>query len=573
MTGKSVAASASDLLDKLIDKVNKHGDDMTEAQKAKFIESHLPDGANLDALGRAARDRFDTVRAKKNLTEDDASALEVIADIHNTILAKPLDASDDTDDTDGDEPPKADDGRDDEPLADASPAAIEGEVVEPKGELVGSAPMGLMPHKAGRKTLGSTGTATFVLKAERDAGGIRTGDEIKTENDLGSACVDVLQSLSDHSGSDMRQLPIARWSHAGQTPILTPDMNPMEVKGILDKNGDPSQITFNTKTKTFGQGFCSPSEIDYTLCPPASTEGRINLPSIVIRRGGVRIVRDEDFSDVYGSGVGCWTEAEEIARTDPKPCYSVPCPEWDEIRLNICSLCIEAPMLTAWAFPEWIASAVAKRLAAFEHQLSCALVTAMEARAVVVPPLAAASGGLVSTILGYIELQAMDMKYRHRFSPNMVLEAVMPLWLLGAIRSDLTKRCGFDSIAKADAYINTLFANIKVRPQWIYNWQDAYCTGVDTDFGGVNPPAKWPDTVKILLYPAGTFQAARGELVRVSGVRNDPQLLRQNVELALFLEVYWGLVNRCPEARLLTIPVCPNGATGGCTEIDCATAV
>lgn len=345
----------------------------------------------------------------------------------------------------------------------------------------------------------------------------------------------------------------------------------MDVERALEKNGDPSQITFNSKTKTFGQGFCSPSEIDYTLCPPASTEGRWNVPSTVVRRGGVRIVRDETFADVYGSGVGCFTEAEEIARTDPKPCYSVGCPEFDEIRLNLCSLCIEAPILTAWAFPEWIAGSVAKRLAAFEHQLSCNLITAAEATATVVPPLTTPAGGLVPTVLGFVELQTMDIRYRHRLSPNAMMEAVMPLWLLGAMRSDLNKRCGVDMISKADAYINQLFANINVRPQFIYNWQDAFCSGVPTDFGGTNPPTAWPATARIMVYPAGTFQAARGEIVRVSGVRNDPQMLRENVELALFLEVYWGLIDRCPEARVLTVPVCPDGSTGGCKEITCPT--
>lgn len=188
MTGKSAAASASDLLDKLINKLDKFGSDKSESERATLIKSHLPDNFDVDKLTSVARDRFDKVRGKKELTDADASMLESLADIHNTVLPSALstggdviDAIDDTGTGDSD----TDDGDD----SDDTGPVLEGEVVSdtPSRELVGSAPMGLLPHAG--KVLSATGkpNATFILKAERDTNNVRSGDEITSQEDLGQA--------------------------------------------------------------------------------------------------------------------------------------------------------------------------------------------------------------------------------------------------------------------------------------------------------------------------------------------------------------------------------------------------
>lgn len=551
-----------------------------DGDRAPIITAAISaEGVDRDALAAAAVDRFNAVRPTVADSDTAVADLELLAEIHNGITAFcgsdcatttiPAPGNDTATTATTETAPSVN--------TDTAPdAALTGEILPPAApapvaaSLTTTAPFGQLSHTGPRGNGVATVRHGYTLQAKRDLSDLRAGANVDKAADLGRLAVDALTALQEMGGTDAQRTPIAAWSYTGNGQIITPDMPVAQVGQILDQNVDLSRIAFDAKTKTFGAGFCSPSEIDYNVCPPADVADLWDVPSITVRRGGVRYPVSEDFSTVYGSGVGCWTEAEEIARTEDKPCYMVDCPDFEEIRLNICSLCIQAPMLTAWGYPEWVAAAVTNRLAAFEHRLSANLIAAAAASATVVAPInppgtgdAPYGPGLAALVFGYVELQATDMRYRHRWAQSRPLEVVFPAWFRGALRSDITKRAGWDSIAKTDQYINEKFAAINVRPQWVVNWQDAFASGTATDMGGTTPPTTWPARVKFLLYPAGAFQRARGEITRVSGVRNDPQLLRQNVELALFLEVYWGLISRCPEARLLDIPVCPTGMTGG----------
>lgn len=559
----------SELLDQLLTDLRA-----ADGDRAPILTAAITADTDRDALSAAAVDRFNALRPQAADSEDAARDLELLAEIHGAVTAYCAGGCS-TDTTDTSETAAS--------VTTDTTAPATGEVLT--GEIVPPAPAAPVAASVTTAPFGSLGTTTrpggtlatkpsYTLQAKRDIGDISSGAPIKAKADLGRLAADALQSLSELGGTDAQRTPIAAFQYTGDK-LITPEMTEAQVGAILD-DVDMSRIAFNSKTMTFGAGFCSPSETDYTVCPPADVSDLWDVPTRTVRRGGIRYPVSEDFASVYGSGVGCWTEAEEIARTEDKPCYMVDCPDFEEIRLNICSLCIQAPLLTTWGFPEWVAGAIANRLAAFEHRLSANLIAAAAAASTVVAPLNAPGTGdapfgpgLTGLLFPYVDLQATDMRLRRRLSRSTPMEAVFPYWFLGALRSDITKRMGWDGISQTDAYINSKFAAINVRPQWIVNWQDAFASGVATDMGGTTPPTTWPARVKFMLYPAGTFQRARGEIVRVSGVRNDPQLLRQNVELALFLEVYWGLINRCPESRLFDIPVCPDGETGGTGAIAC----
>lgn len=456
--------------------------------------------------------------------------------------------------------------------------AVSGEVVPaptaPFGALAYTPPNGGSQRPTTTLALNSD---TWTMQAKRDAGGVRSGQDVTDPVALGTLANDAFNVLGElTSGIDRQVTPIANFRYTGSDrAVIGPDMTTRQIGEALDNNVDLSKIAFDAKTATFGTGFCSPSETQYGVeCPTADLADLWDVPPVVITRGGLRYPVVEDFGSVYGDGVGCFTEAEEIARTEDKPCYLVPCPEFEEVRLNLCSMCIQAPILAQFAYPEWIADAVARRLVAFEHRLSANLVAAAESIATVVAPVPADGTnygpGFAALLFGYLDLQATDMRYRNRYARNRVLDVVMPAWLLGILRSDVTKRTGWDGIVQTDAWINSKFAALNLRPQWIVDWQDAFASGVATDMGGTTPPTAWPTRAKILMYAPGSLQAGRGDIVRITGVRNDPQLLRQNVELALFVEVYWALINRCPEVRLLDIPTCPTGQTAG-SPVDAIT--
>jgi hypothetical protein len=153
-------------------------------------------------------------------------------------------------------------------------------------------------------------------------------------------------------------------------------------------------------------------------------------------------------------------------------------------------------------------------------------------------------------------------------SPEATLEMVAPYWLLGVLRSDLAKRNGFDNpMSVSDADIRSWFTLRGASPQWVYDWQDGYGTPPGT-IGGATPPTEWPDEVQILLYAAGTWVRATQDIITLDAVY-DSTLFRINRFNALFTEEGLCVIQRCPDSRLLTIPLCPTGRSGAQAEPAC----
>ena len=49
----------------------------------------------------------------------------------------------------------------------------------------------------------------------------------------------------------------------------------------------------------------------------------------------------------------------------------------------------------------------------------------------------------------------------------------------------------------------------------------------------------------------------------------DSVLLGQNDYTALFTEEGWLVAQRCPDSRIVSVPVCPDGATAAGVDIAC----
>lgn len=406
----------------------------------------------------------------------------------------------------------------------------------------------------------------FAALAAGDTHGYTAGQKFTQFGDIASVALDKIKGLSD-GGDGFTRTGIATWQDTGR-PDLYQGMSALEAGAVLDRVTDPSRLgTFDSKTMTFGQGWCRPSDLLLDLCPPASLDGMWDVPSLTISGAGIRFPIDTTFADVYSNAGFCLTEAEEIARTEDKPCYMVPCPDFDEVRLQFCGLCIEAGTLVDIAYPQLIASYVAKALVAFQHRLNARALADAWAKSTkndmstgtgAIP--ARGLPGLIATVLNSVAMNASHLRYKHRLSLTAPLEVVMPAFLRDMLQADAALRGAVENlIGTSFTTINSWFAVRSLRPQWVYDFDDAYSDSNTTKWGGVNVPKTWPTTVKILIYPAGTFAVANRPMVRVSGVRNDPQLLRQNIFLALFLETAYAVVSRCPEAIGLTIPTCVSG--------------
>lgn len=312
-------------------------------------------------------------------------------------------------------------------------------------------------------------------------------------------------------------------------------------------------------------GWCAPSETVYDLLEDESRDGLISLPEINVTRGGIKFTKGPKFADLYSAPSFNFTEEEAKAgkyaptsATDPtnkvgaKPVYNVPCTEFEEVRLSAAGIHVQANLLQQRGYPELVARTIRGALVAHEHKMSERIIASMERQSTAVS-MDSGQIGAAAPILTAIELQVEHYRYAQRLSRSTTLEAVFPYWVHGAIRTDLSRREGVDLIDVNDARIDAWFKARGVNPQFVYDWQAL--TGDASAFKA------WGASLKFLLYSAGTFVKGGQDVITLDTVY-DSVLLGQNDYTALFTEEGYLVAKRGHDARVVTVPLNPNGGTG-----------
>lgn len=312
-------------------------------------------------------------------------------------------------------------------------------------------------------------------------------------------------------------------------------------------------------------GWCAPSETVYDLLEDESRDGLISLPEINVTRGGIKFTKGPKFADLYAAPSFNFTEAEAkegkyqpTSATDPtnkvgaKPVYHVPCTDFEEVRLSAAGLHIQANLLQQRGYPELVARTIRGALVAHEHKMSERIIASMETQSTAVS-MDAGQIGAAAPILTAIELQVEHYRYAQRLSRSTTLEAVFPYWVHGAIRTDLARRQGVDLMDVPDSRIDAWFRSRGVNAQFVYDWQAL--TGEPGAF------KVWPGSLKFLLYSAGTFVKGSQDVITLDTVY-DSVLLGQNDYTALFTEEGYLVAKRGHDARVVTVPLNPNGGTG-----------
>lgn len=311
-------------------------------------------------------------------------------------------------------------------------------------------------------------------------------------------------------------------------------------------------------------GWCAPSETVYDLLEDESRDGLISLPEINVTRGGIKFTKGPKFADLYAAPSFDFTEEDAKAgkylpdtagsgnKVGAKPVYQVPCTNFEEVRLSAAGMHIQAGLLQQRGYPELVARTIRGALVAHEHKMSERVIAAMEAQSTAVS-LDTGQIGALAPVLTAIELQVEHYRYAQRLSRSTTLEAVFPYWVRGAIRTDLSRREGVDLTDVPDSRIDAWFRSRGVNPQFVYDWQAL--TGEAGTF------KVWPGSLKFLLYSAGTFVKGGQDVITLDTVY-DSTLLGQNDYTALFTEEGYLVAKRGHDARVVTVPLNPNGGTG-----------
>lgn len=338
---------------------------------------------------------------------------------------------------------------------------------------------------------------------------------------------------------------------------------------------------------TAAAGWCAPSQNDYDLCRNwSSGVGLLDLPTVTVTRGGINYTDEPTFPAIYanavaaGGGSNFLSEAQVIADT-PKTCSELPCPTFEDRRLDVMALCIRVSFLQAAGYPEVVSAWDDGLRAAHEAEMNRIIIADILARAgaaTVIDGFAADDDSFTSGLLAAIELAAEDTRYLYHMDWDATIEVALPHWVIPQIRADLSRRTGDTGnlLAVTNSQIASLFSVRGVRVHWVRGWQDGLITGgaLDPAFPGGDSATPYltafPSTgIQFLSWPAGSVAVARQDVVTLTNVY-DAASLAQNEFTALFAEEGFAPIYPCPGQRLYTVnDLCVGGITGA-ADIHCS---
>ena len=302
-------------------------------------------------------------------------------------------------------------------------------------------------------------------------------------------------------------------------------------------------------------GWGAPSETLMDFCGGETTDGLINIPEVTITRGGVQYTKGPSFDDVMASVTGFWdmTEAVAEAGVEQKTSLRPELPDFVEKRLDAVGVMVEAGLLLRKGWPEVIERYT--ELALVAHQYKLHAKTIAQISAFTGAPINVPGGfGNALDVLHILDVVAYGERQRNALGESTTLEVVLPRWVKGVIKADLSNRTGVDLLAVTDAQINGWFSARGLRVQWLAHWQN-----VNVATAGI--ATKYPATVDAFMYPAGTYVRGTSDVITLDTVY-DSVNLKKNDYVHLFTEQGTVVTNPCNTGRAVRIPLVANGKTG-----------
>lgn len=409
------------------------------------------------------------------------------------------------------------------------------------------------------------------IVAGADIPDISSGTELVSWKDVAEAFVSKTRGYGGRSTIGRQSVATIYREYTDPQLIINEHDGDELIHTKLQYAGSESRLAGNSLIAA--NGWCAPSETLYSTCLQVSTDGLLDVPEVVARRGGIRHNQGIEFDTIFGTGAGfnILTEAQVIADT-VKTCVEIPCPPFVDDRLKVAVLCLTGAILQNRAYPEFVADFVRGAIAVQAHNVNrqiIADIVAGSGAAIDISPTADPVDGTAgSGLLAALEVAAIDIRYRLRLPLNQTLEAIFPAWAKAQVRADLSRRTGVAEMAVSDEMINSWMAMRGIRAQWVYDYLDAF-SGVAANPGSDTPITQLPFEVTVPIFPAGTWVLARQDVIRIDSLY-DSVLLPQNLVTQLFMEDGFAAMRMCPLSRLYTLPLCPSGETSATAARTCA---
>lgn len=545
---------------------------------AEFERVSAIDGVDPDTLAYAMRltDDLDRIRAELRVREVRAQAN---ADLQRTRVGEQLAALKERvhGEPAGDPQTTASAPVDAEAIAAAAARGVTAGMVALMGERRGNIDAEALARRA-TASLAETArhapapkvpAQRLAITASVDIPGVAHGGALPTLDALTDVVTRKAKSMPVTRGNPNNQLVASVKNEFSHT--VDERTSPSEIRELFDYLTSPEK----QQALVAGGGWCAPSEIRYDFFNIACSSGLIDLPTVGVTRGGIQFPVSPSLADTVNSiafgGFAVtfngdsvpwlWTEDDDIAAatgSPTKPCVRVPCPTFDEERLELYGICLTAGNLADSAYPEATQHMIRLLMAAHDHAMNARLIQLMVAASSAVTSITggASTDAAAPRIFNAVGLAATDYRERYGMCLDDVLEVVLPAWVREVIRGDLAWKAGVELQAVPNSEIDSYFLARNVRVQWVDDWQ----VRGSSQFGNATAMTAWPTTVDFLIYAAGTFIHGNGMSLDL-GVVRDSVLNETNDHTALWSEEAHLIAKVGHESRQYRVGFNVNGST------------
>lgn len=414
-------------------------------------------------------------------------------------------------------------------------------------------------------------TQRLAVTASVDIPGVAHGGELPTLTSLADVVARKAKSMPVTQGQPSEQLVASIRNDFGHT--VDDRTSRGEMRELIEFLTSPDK----QQALVAGGGWCAPSEIRYDFFNIACEDGMIDLPTFGVSRGGIQFPTSPSLADALGGGTAfagfaavlsnastpfLWTEADDIAAatgSPTKPCIRVPCPDFEEERLECYGYCLTAGNLTDDAYPEATANTLRLLMSAHAHVINARLIALMLLASSATTTIGGvATDSAAPRIYNAVGMAATDYRARYGMCIDDVLEVVLPYWVREVIRADLAWKAGVELQAVGNSEVDSYFLARNVRVQWVNDWQ---VRGAG-QFGNATVMTAWPAAVDFLIYAAGTFIHGNGLSLDL-GVIRDSVLNETNDHTAAWSEECHLVARVGHESRRYTVAFNVSGQSGG----------
>lgn len=314
---------------------------------------------------------------------------------------------------------------------------------------------------------------------------------------------------------------------------------------------------------TAAGGLCAPLTPRYDAFQIAVADRPLRdaLPAFQADRGGIHFARPYSVADAEPA-IGIWTEANDAvpgsAGPTTKPVLRIPCPDWEEIQVQAVTRILELGNWFDRTWDEGVQAMLANVMAAH----------ARTAEQEIIADIAAASTdtsteqtlGSTRDVLAVLERAAVAYRARHRMDDRAVLRAVLPSWLVGNMRADLTRNLpGDNKLGVTNEEFNEYLRVRSISP--IY-WMDDTSMLFDEAGGSLG---NWPTKADAYLFAEGTFLFLDGGVLDLGVVRDST--LNASNDLQVFGETFEATAFVGLESVHIDMNICPSGEVSGTTDV------